>query len=234
MRLLRAADGVDLNDGNGSLHVLLDFDPQEGAPLEAVDNATLISRVRKRTRRNGIRCNLTLQLLPEETTAGRTRSVLHATPLRASRSLALRHIVHTRGLTMAEAVFLCTPASMLAHASQQGYTVVGSLTSDMATLVEGAQTVVVVPPSRETRLGKSMRHGKAVRSSRSAPGAVPADGRDQQAFNRLTVSLEPFSEDRVVVLNAAGELEGCLTRLLAQPLGAQAPPPAPPAATPAE
>lgn len=215
MRLLSAAGGVDMNDGNGPIHVLLDFDPQSNAPLEKMDNAVLIDRVRKRVRRVGIRCNLTLQLVPEETTAERTRSVLHATPLRSSRALALRHIVHIGNFMMADTVFLCTPASMHAKVAQDGHTVVGALCSDMATLVEGAQKVVVVPPSKLPRLSKQ----DAVAG---AQGVAP-ETRDAAAFERLKVSLKPFSSDRVLVLNTASELEARLKEVLSTPPAASAP-----------
>lgn len=213
IRNLTKPDGVDMNDGAGPIHALFDFDPQSNAPLERVDNAMLIDRVRKRVRRVGIRCNLTLQLVPEETTAERTRSVLHATPLRCSRSLALRHIVHSGNFMMADTVFLCTPTSMHANAAHDGHTVIGALCSDMATLVEGAQKVVVVPPSKLPRLSKG----------RDAGGEAAQGGatRDTAAFERLKVSLKPFSPERVLVLGGANELQGRLTEVLAPaPAGA--------------
>ena len=215
MRMVRSTDGADKNEGNGPLHVMLDFDPEDQAPLQAVDNATLIDKVRKRTRRVGIRCTLTLQLLPEETQSDEhTHSVLHATPLRASRSLALRHIVQSRNFAMSDAVFLCTPASMHERAEQDGFTVVGSLCSDMAQLVEGAQKVVVVPPSKQMKLGAS-----AVDAAASVQPADAGQGdRDQKAFNRLKVSLKPFEVERVVVLQTAGQLEGVLPGMLSAAL----------------
>eukprot|EP00892_Ulva_mutabilis_P007983 jgi/Ulvmu1/5557/UM023_0093.1 len=218
MRLLSEAGGVDMNDGNGPIHLLLDFDPHENASLERMDNATLIDRVRKRVRRVGIRCNLTLQLVPEETTAERTRSVLHATPLRCSRALALRHIVHSGNFIMADTVFLCTPASIHANASKDGHTVVGSLCSDMATLVEGAQKVVVVPPSKLPRLSKADANGEEGTGAK----AKATEPRDAAAFERLKVSLEPFSTARVLVLNAASELESRLGAVLAAPCAVDA------------
>ena len=62
LRMLKDADGVDRNDGNGPLHVLLDLAPQETSPLSKLDNATLIGKIRKRARRAGVRINLTLQV----------------------------------------------------------------------------------------------------------------------------------------------------------------------------
>lgn len=216
MRMVRTADGGDKNEGNGPLHVMLDFDPEDQAPLQAVDNATLIDKVRKRTRRVGIRCTLTLQLLPEETQSDdHTHSVLHATPLRASRSLALRHIMHSRNFAMCDAVFLCTPASMHECNEKDGFTVVGSLCSDMAQLVEGAQKVVVVPPSRQMKLGTS---SAADFAASTRPVSATQGDRDQKAFNRLKVSLKPFEEERVVVLLTAGELEGVLPGMLSASL----------------
>jgi hypothetical protein len=86
--------------------------------------------------------------------------------------------------------------------------VVGALCSDMATLVEGAQAVVVVPPTRQMRLSRSL----------DGELKAPSNGltRDSAAFERLKVSLKPFIESRVIVLNEATELEGVLTRILCQ------------------
>ena len=58
-------------------------------------------------------CYACVQLAPEESTGdGKTGSVLHATPLRASRALALRHVMRAFHFSMSNAVFLCTPASV--------------------------------------------------------------------------------------------------------------------------
>jgi hypothetical protein len=157
LRMLKAADGVDVNDGNGPLHVLLDLDPQEASPLREIDNATLITKVRKRCRRAGVRVNLTLQLAPEEKTQDLvTRSVLHATPLRSSRALALRHIMYLFDCAMSEALFLCTPASAKVKGAGRAYSVLGTLCSDLAQLVEGGQLVLVVPPRRQMRLSRAI------------------------------------------------------------------------------
>lgn len=105
---------------------------------------------------------------PEESTdEGVTRSVLHATPLRASRSLALRHIMRTLGFTMRQAVFLCTPASVAAKGDKAPGTMLGTLTSDLAALVEGAQRVVVAPPRTQVKMAQKLsdsgvRHASAV------------------------------------------------------------------------
>ena len=110
--------------------------------------------MRKRTRRAGVRVNLTLQLIPGDARGGDgTVSVLHATPLRASRGLALRHLTRTFDLSMDGAVFLCTPTSVRAI---EGGTLVGTLVSDLAALVEGAHRVVVVPPRRQTRISQEL------------------------------------------------------------------------------
>jgi hypothetical protein len=58
---LETSDGVDANDGNGPLHVLMDLAPQKNSPLVKLDNATLIGKIRNRARRAGVRINLTLQ-----------------------------------------------------------------------------------------------------------------------------------------------------------------------------
>jgi hypothetical protein len=115
----------------------------------------------------------TPQVDPEESSgAGATRSVLHATPLRASRALALRHVMRAFHFTMSNAVFLCTPAAV-AHKGEQGPgTVLGTLTSDLVNLIEGAQRVVVVPPRTELNLTKTMRDssGSGVRARVCAAG----------------------------------------------------------------
>lgn len=113
---------------------------------------------------------------------------------------------------MADAVFLCTPVSMHECTEKDGYTVVGSLCSDMATLMEGAQKVVVVPPTKQMKLGASTE------LSDFPTDAKTQGARDQKAFNRLKVSLKPYDESRVKVLKAASELEGVLPGLLSAPL----------------
>jgi hypothetical protein len=204
----------DPNDKNGPLHVLLDFGPEENAPLAAYDNATLIERVRKRTRRVGVRCNLTLQLVPGDGGDGGdgpTRSVLHATPLRASRGLALRHIVQRfDDLSMTTAVYVCTPASVHAKSSKQGYTLLGTLCSDTAPLVEGAQKVLIVPPSRQMQLSRSLDDVAAEVATKSAS----ASGRDRTAFEKLKVTLEPYSEARIHVLSDAMAVREALDRVV--------------------
>lgn len=43
--VLRMHNTPDESDSTGPLHVLLDVDPQEGSPLQRIDNATLIEKV---------------------------------------------------------------------------------------------------------------------------------------------------------------------------------------------
>lgn len=110
-------------------------------------------QVRKRTRRAGVRVNLTLQLLPQD--GGETSSVLHATPLRASRGLALRHIARTFDIPMGRVIFLCTPVSVR-PAVGDGGTRISTLVSDLAALVEGAQRVLVVPPRKMMKISREL------------------------------------------------------------------------------
>lgn len=209
LRMLTAADGVDFNDGNGPYHVLLALDPKEASPLQQLDNAALLSKVRKRTRHAGVRVNLTLQLAPGQTGAGgETQSVLHATPLRASRALALRHIMQTHGFELSAALFLCTPASVHKKGNKGALgTMLGTLCSDMAQLVEGAQRVVVVPPKTQVEV--------STRAENERPEKAAKEGkRNAAAFERLKVSLEPYSEARVAVLDDAAELPEALQKAL--------------------
>lgn len=196
----------DPNDGNGPLHVLLDFDPEsDNAPLASFDNATLSERVRKLLRRNGVRCNLTLQLVPADEG---TRSLVHATPLRASRALALRHIVQRFArLSMPSSVYVCTPASVHAKGESQGFTLLGTPVSDTMPLVEGAQRVVIVPPTKQMRLSVNLDELDL------NGGGDAVTKRDVQAFEKLKVTLEPFSEDRIHVLADAAAVGGELKKL---------------------
>ena len=151
---------ADANDGSGPLHVQLRLQPAESSPLLKLDDAVLIGKIRKRARRVGVRINLTMQLLPEESAGGGAgdgaKSVLHATPMRANRALALRHIMRLCGFTMGQAVFLCTPASVAPKGERAPGTMLGALASDMQYLIEGAQRVVVVPPRTEVSLNKKL------------------------------------------------------------------------------
>lgn len=36
----------DMNDGNGPLHVILNVQPEEDSPLQRIDNATILGKVR--------------------------------------------------------------------------------------------------------------------------------------------------------------------------------------------
>jgi hypothetical protein len=207
LQMMTAANGVDFNDGNGPFHILLALHPKEVSALHRLDSTTIFQKVRKRMRAAGVRVNLTLQLAPEAGSqdSGKTTSVMHATPLRASRALALRHIAHSNGFSMSQAVFLCTPSSVHAKSNTAGGTVLGTLCSDMSQLVEGAQKVVVVPPRHQVWMSQELSEGGA--------GQV-GDKRGVAAYKRLKVSLEPYDEQRVLVLAAADELSQTLQELL--------------------
>lgn len=72
-----------------------------------------------------------MQLVPE--TGERTRSILHATPMRASRPLAVRHLAAAHGLDLAASTFLCLPTSV--EKGSDGHTL-GTLCSDTVSLVQ--------------------------------------------------------------------------------------------------
>ena len=131
MKILQRDTATETDDGNGPMHCLLDLSSDEDSAMAHVDNATLIGVVRKRVRAVGVRCSLTLQLVPR---SGSTAiSILHATPLRASRAMALRHLFFGHGLNMAKSTFLCTPAAI---AQGEDGTEIGALCSDMDALIQ--------------------------------------------------------------------------------------------------
>jgi hypothetical protein len=203
--MLTASNGVDFNDGNGPFHILLALEPKEGSALHRVDDTTIFNKVRKRMRAAGVRVNLTLQLAPKEGERDeRIQSVLHCTPLRASRALALRHITQNNGLSMSQALFLCTPSSVHPKNEMSEGTMLGTLCSDMGQLVEGAQKVVVVRPSQQVWMSQDLGEGT---------GQADTE-RGVAAYDRLKVLLGPYDEKRVIVLAETDKLSGTLQELL--------------------
>eukprot|EP00887_Chlorella_sp_A99_P001559 scaffold8.g1559.t1 len=99
----------------------------------------VMERLRRRMRSKGLRATYTLQQVPRPGD-GDFLSVLHITPVRASRPLAMRFLAHKFGLDLG-AVSLVA----LVPALDAGRQLAATYTSDAADLLAGQQRVVVVP-----------------------------------------------------------------------------------------
>ncbi|CAG9460146.1 unnamed protein product [Pedinophyceae sp. YPF-701] len=129
-------------------HVMFNVQPSEGT-----DAPTLVNLMRKKLRHQGLRCSMTLQLrpdAPEATYCGcmsqASEGILHITPVRATRSLALRWLALHLGIDMQS-------VGQLLLGAHSGHRVVGqvagdgslhSACNDLGELVGGAQRTIVV------------------------------------------------------------------------------------------
>ena len=111
--------------------------------------AIIVSRLKKRLRTKGFRGNYTLQLVPDEEKQ-HFLCVLHITPIRASRPLALRWIAQTLGLNMSDFTVSVTPACLTGDTKLDSLIV--PWTSDVADLVGGMQQVQVVVPNEASTI----------------------------------------------------------------------------------
>jgi hypothetical protein len=155
--------------------------------------AAVTERLRRRLRAKGLRAQHTLQLVPRG--AGEDYlAVLHLTPIRASRALALRHLARRLGLGPDDfAVAALAPELVALGAdSGDGGAVVGPYVSDLVDLVGGAQRVFVLPRVE------------------GAP-AAPAEHGGHLAASPLGVPLAPFDGcARVAVVEDAAALGAAL------------------------
>lgn len=109
--------------------------------------ALSVGRLKNRLRSKGFRANYTLQVVPAAGKAGHV-SVLHITPIRASRPLALRWYANKAGLSMADFVTTIFPACMRGTDSLDGSLI--PWTSDARDLIAGMQHTQIVLDNRFT------------------------------------------------------------------------------------
>lgn len=147
-------------------HICLELDPETqsilstglGPKTKTMDPLKLsslsVSRLKNKLRAKGFRANYTLQIVPEGESF---LTILHITPIRASRPLALRWLANKLGLTMADFVTTVFPACIAGTESQDGTLV--PWTSDAVDLIAGLQQSQIilderfsVPHARESQL----------------------------------------------------------------------------------
>lgn len=145
-------------------HICVELDPETQGILAAgmgpkaraagsVRLATAVTdRLKRRLRTKGFRANYTLQFVPQAADAH--LAVLHITPVRASRPLALRSLSHRLGVPMDAFTVVSLPPVVVGETLADA--VVGPATSDMADLIAGAQTAFVVRPHANSNLGEEL------------------------------------------------------------------------------
>ena len=106
-----------------------------------------VGRLKNRLRSKGFRANYTLQVVPE-TRDDKYVSVLHITPIRASRPLALRWYANKAGLDMGDFITTVFPACIRGTDSLDGSLI--PWTSDARDLVAGMQHTQIVLDDRFT------------------------------------------------------------------------------------
>jgi hypothetical protein len=117
-------------------------------PLTAQDLALLISRIKRRLRRSGLRAQVIAQQ-----DVGATK--LHILPLRGSRALALRHLTYTHRVDMSSLVLVAAAKALAPGAGGAPAGVGRFACSDAEDLVAGVQGVLVVPPAAAAGGGSS-------------------------------------------------------------------------------
>lgn len=117
-------------------------------PLTAQELIQLISRIKRRLRRSGLRTQVIAQQ-----DDGCTK--LHILPLRGSRALALRHLTYHHRVDMSSLV-LVTSAKEITTGAAGAAGVAKFACSDAEELVSGVQGVLVVPPAGGADAGGSV------------------------------------------------------------------------------
>lgn len=153
-------------------HICVELDPETqnilasgmGPKVRSTPSVMLATRVterlKRRMRTKGFRANYTLQIVPSRGAAEDQVAVLHITPVRASRPLALRAIAHRLGLPI-EAFTLILPTDV--RGTSVADAVVYQATNDTPDLISGALNVFV---AKEINAGENA--GKKAEQSMSA------------------------------------------------------------------
>ena len=147
-------------------HICLELDPETQAILSSglgpktrtMDPLKLtslsVNRLKNKLRAKGFRANYTLQIIPE---GEEFLAVLHITPIRASRPLALRWLANKLGLSMGDFITTVFPACVSGTESLDGTLI--PWTSDTCDLIAGLQQCQIIiddrfsaPSEREGRL----------------------------------------------------------------------------------
>ena len=145
-------------------HICIELDPETQGILAAgmgpkaraagsVRLATAVTdRLKRRLRTKGFRANYTLQFVPKSSDA--PVAILHITPVRASRPLALRSLSHRLNVPMDAFTVVTLPPVVVGDTLADA--IVGPATSDMADLIAGAQKAYVVRPKANSHLEQEL------------------------------------------------------------------------------
>jgi hypothetical protein len=122
---------------------------KSGLAMTAAEQLALIGRIKRRFRCSGLRTQVVSQL-----DGGDIK--LHITPLRGSRSLALRHLTYKHKVDMTSLVLVCCARDMApgANGGAGAAGVAKFACSDMEDVVAGVQGVLVVPPPAGAAAGE--------------------------------------------------------------------------------
>jgi hypothetical protein len=155
--LMRALSALpsDRQTGIHPNHIELPLDPESKSALakstqrdqSGVVSTAVLDRLRRRLRSNGYRTHLTLSMVPEDASADELTSVIHVTPMRASRALSLRFLAVKFGVDMSKFMVVIVPP--FAKQSSGGNAQIASFSSDLAELVSGLQRVFVQVPGAD-------------------------------------------------------------------------------------
>ena len=138
-------------------HICLELDPETvqilssgmGPKAKTMNPLTLaamgVNRLKNKVRSKGFRANYTLQIIPE---GEEYLAVLHITPVRASRPLALRWLANKLGLSMDNFTMAVFPATITGTNGMDGIMV--PWTSDAVDLVAGMQKCDIIFDERFT------------------------------------------------------------------------------------
>lgn len=156
------------------------FFPLPGAEPSA-DEVSLSDLIKRRIRRAAVRANIVLQV-DESPRGATTAPIVHVTPLRACRSQTLRFLMCRIGIPMSEVTIVCCATSLMESVNGERRRV-GFAVSDMAPLLEGSQSVVVIPPNKDTQVRE------------------PKDGLDAKMIEKLKYEIgRDLYSDRVVMI----------------------------------
>lgn len=170
-----------LTADTGPHHILMEIEKE----YKQVDDVAVVDRIRARLRNKGVRAQTILQV--DKTAAGKgVAPLLHVTPQRASRALAMRFVFHRLGIDLDNVVVVCVASSIASTMSSDSTSEsrrVGFVASDMYDLVGGRQKVVIVPPNDVNRV------------------RVPTDRLEAEMIEKLQLYCGPdIYEDRVTLL----------------------------------
>jgi len=138
---------VTVNSETGTYHLLINLSPadpqqqKQGLVMTPTDQVALVGRIKRRFRRSGVRCQLMAQL--EEGS-----SHIHVTPLRASRTLALRYLTYKHRVDLRNIALVCCPRDLeMGEGGKLGMATFAA--SDLEDVVAGVQKVLLVPPEMQ-------------------------------------------------------------------------------------